>query len=187
MNVYDFDGTIYRGDSTIDFYLWSLIRHPIIIRYWGKQMTGFVMYFLKKYNKKKLKSCFFMFLRDIDVDKEVVDFWDYNEKKIEQWYLDQQQDDDVIISASPDFLLNEICRRLNIQKPVSTVVNTLTGQLESENCRGNEKVKRYLELFPQESINEFYSDSLSDLPMAIYAKYAFRVYKGTIIQWKEGK
>ena len=27
MNVYDFDKTIYDGDSTADFYLFSLKRH----------------------------------------------------------------------------------------------------------------------------------------------------------------
>ena len=27
MNVYDFDKTIYDGDSTADFYLFSLRRH----------------------------------------------------------------------------------------------------------------------------------------------------------------
>lgn len=28
MNVYDFDKTIYNGDSTIDFYLYSLRKKP---------------------------------------------------------------------------------------------------------------------------------------------------------------
>ena len=28
MNIYDFDGTIYNGDSTIDFWLFTLKRHP---------------------------------------------------------------------------------------------------------------------------------------------------------------
>lgn len=28
MHAYDFDGTIYDGDSTVDFYLYSLCKHP---------------------------------------------------------------------------------------------------------------------------------------------------------------
>ena len=31
MNVYDFDKTIYDGDSTADFYLFSLGRHKKIL------------------------------------------------------------------------------------------------------------------------------------------------------------
>ena len=32
MNVYDFDGTIYNGDSTIDFYIYALKSKPSIIK-----------------------------------------------------------------------------------------------------------------------------------------------------------
>ena len=35
MNVYDFDKTIYNGDSTRDFYLYSLIKHPEMLTYKG--------------------------------------------------------------------------------------------------------------------------------------------------------
>ena len=31
MNVYDFDKTIYDGDSTADFYIFSLKRHKKIL------------------------------------------------------------------------------------------------------------------------------------------------------------
>lgn len=33
MNVYDFDGATYKGDSTIDFNLWNLKKLPTINRY----------------------------------------------------------------------------------------------------------------------------------------------------------
>ncbi|MBQ3300653.1 MAG: hypothetical protein IJH04_00615, partial [Eggerthellaceae bacterium] len=32
MDVYDFDGTLYWGDSTADFLKWCVKRHPRIIR-----------------------------------------------------------------------------------------------------------------------------------------------------------
>jgi len=31
MNVYDFDGTIYNGDSTVDFFLFALKRKPSLL------------------------------------------------------------------------------------------------------------------------------------------------------------
>ena len=33
MNVYDFDKTIYAGDSTIDFWKFCMIRYPRCRRY----------------------------------------------------------------------------------------------------------------------------------------------------------
>ena len=31
MNVYDFDGTLYDGDSTMDLYRYCLLRRPYIV------------------------------------------------------------------------------------------------------------------------------------------------------------
>jgi len=33
MNVYDFDGTIYNGESIFDFYLFTVRRQPKLIKY----------------------------------------------------------------------------------------------------------------------------------------------------------
>ena len=63
MNVYDFDGTIYRGDSTIDFYFFCLRKHPFIIRRFPSQMIGFIKYKLHRKSKKELKETFFIFFR----------------------------------------------------------------------------------------------------------------------------
>lgn len=32
MRVFDFDGTIYDGESSVDFFLYSLRRHPKNLR-----------------------------------------------------------------------------------------------------------------------------------------------------------
>ena len=44
MNGYDFDKTIYDGDSTIDFYIYSLKRNITLIRYLPIQVYGFILY-----------------------------------------------------------------------------------------------------------------------------------------------
>ena len=75
MNVYDFDGTIYNGDSTVDFYLFALKRKPSLIRYLPKQLWGFVLYGLKRINKTQLKEYFFSFLPAIDAETLVEAFW----------------------------------------------------------------------------------------------------------------
>ena len=37
MNVYDFDKTIYNGDSTLDFYIFSIKKNLLLLRYFPKQ------------------------------------------------------------------------------------------------------------------------------------------------------
>ena len=36
MNVYDFDETIYDGDSTVDFVKYSIIHQPKVLMYFPK-------------------------------------------------------------------------------------------------------------------------------------------------------
>ena len=52
MNCYDFDKTIYNGDSTKDFYLFCLKRHKGIIKTFPGLIKAFTkFYVLKKGNK----------------------------------------------------------------------------------------------------------------------------------------
>lgn len=184
MNVYDFDKTVYQGDSTKDFYFFLLCRHPKLIRYLPRQITGTFRYLKGQYTKTEWKEAFFSFLTGIsDYDREVVLFWDRKERKIAAWYRKQKRPDDVIISASPAFLLTEICRRLEILPPIASVVDAKTGKFIGENCKSEEKVRRFLECFPHEKIDSFWSDSPSDLPMARLAEHAYLVKKNKIFPW----
>lgn len=184
MNVYDFDKTIYRGDSTIDFYLFSVARKSEILRFLPYQFFSFLLYKLHKIRKTQFKERFFIFLKNIDVEKFVFDFWLKNKNKIAKWYLEQQKDDDVIISASPDFLLEPICKMLSISNLICTKVDVINGKFISENCYGHEKVVRFKKEFPNAKIEKFYSDSISDLPMAMLAKEAFIVKRGKCRKWE---
>lgn len=92
------------------------------------------------------------------------------------------KDTDLIISASPDFLILPICKRLNV-RGIASKVNPQTGELLGPNCRGEEKVKRFNEVYPNETIDDFYSDSLSDLPLASIAHHAYLVKNQKICSW----
>ena len=56
VNVYDFDGTIYDGDSTIDFYLFCLKKKNSICRYLVKQVFYMFLYLIKVVDKTKMKE-----------------------------------------------------------------------------------------------------------------------------------
>ena len=186
MNVYDFDKTIYDGDSTLDFYLFCLKKQPMLLRFLPYQCGAFLVYCLGMIDKTQFKQCFYSFLRGVSqTDQFVEEFWCQSHRKIKPWYLQRQEKDDVIISASPEFLLLPICRQLNIQFLLASSVDQYSGICTGANCYGQEKVVRFRQKFGDRTIDEFYSDSLSDSPLAELAQKSYIVGKKSTVPWNE--
>ena len=182
MNVYDFDGTIYRGDSSVDFYLYCIVRYPWLICFLPYQIWGILCYKIGLTSKEREKSAFFSFLKLIpDVERTVVKFWRRNAGKIADWYQQQKDESDVVISASPEFLLRPACGLLGLHNLIASEVEPSNGDFLGKNCYGEEKVRRFREIFPKARIASFYSDSRSDSPMAAMAGKAYLVKGATRI------
>ena len=192
MNVYDFDKTIFDGDSTRKFFVYLIGKYPRLWRYFPMQAWFGLQFVLGCISKDEFKGKFYHFLRGVEnIEEEVKNFWNGHKSGIFHWYKAQQREDDVIVSASPEFLLEEICRRLGIRYLIASKVDKKTGTLLSKNCYGKEKVPRFLKEFKAEDVECFYSDSLSDTPLAKLAQKSFLVKKETLILWNvqdiEGK
>jgi len=175
LQVFDFDKTIYRGDSTIDFYIFCLKKNPLLIRYLPIQCYGMMLYLLKIEKKEYFKEKYFSFLKGIKDTEEMVEkFWKENEYKIEKQML-EGKDNTVIISASPEFLLEEITKKIGIKKLIATKVDKNTGKFLSKNCYGEEKVNRLLQLFPNRTDYYLiaYGDSKGDKELLKFADKAF--------------
>lgn len=185
-NAYDFDKTIYDGDSTIDFYLYCLKKKKSIIFLLPIQIYAFILYILKIKDKEFFKEKFFIFVQKIpNIDLYIKKFWDHNIEKIKPWYLKQKKSSDIIISASPEFLLNPLTKSLKIDMVIATKVNKKTGKFESKNCYGKEKVKRLQQEKKKLKVEKFYTDSISsDKPMLDYAMEGFVVKKNKIERYK---
>jgi len=183
MNAYDFDGTIYRGDSSVDFCLYALRRHPALIRFLPGMAGAALRYGLGKNSKTEMKQAFFRFFSSLETEKMTKDFWDRHLERIYPWYLEQRREEDLIISASPEFLLRPACDRLGIRHLIASRVDPRSGVFQGENCRGEEKVRRLRETMPGAKLDRFYSDSLSDTPLAKLADQAFLVKKGEPRPW----
>ena len=183
MNVYDWDKTIYDGDSSIDFYKFSVKKNPKLAKHWLRQGKAALAYKRGKISKTKMKTVFYEYFQSIeDIESEVLEFWNQNSGKIKSWYLDQKRDDDLIISASPEFLLKPITDRLGVSLIVSEV-DPKTGKNLSENCYGAQKVVRMKEQYDISEIESFYSDSYSDDPLAQYANQSFYVVGNELRNW----
>ncbi len=184
---YDFDKTIYNGDSTAHFILYCLKRQPSLVRYvplWGWHALLWKVFGAK--SKTEFKEKLYSYFRSIkDIDAYIEDFWDTHFQNIKGWYLEQKRADDVIISASPEFLLSPAIRRLELTHLLASRVDKKTGKYEGENCWGEEKVKRFQAQMPHAVIESFYSDSRSDTPMARLATGKSFLVKGdTLIEWE---
>jgi len=182
INAYDFDETIYDGDSSVDFYFYSLKHNKKVLLVLPKQLYGVILYKLKLIDKTKMKEHIFSFLKYIkDVDMLVNTFWNEKYKNIKKWYLDQKEESDVIISASPEFLLKPLEHKLKVTV-IASIVDKKTGKFLSKNCHDYEKIKRYEKIF-KKKIKEFYSDSIkADYPMFLYASKAILVKKDELIE-----
>ncbi|NLI55019.1 MAG: polysaccharide biosynthesis protein GtrA [Clostridiales bacterium] len=186
MNAYDFDKCIYAKDSTLDFYAYCVKKHPNLLRYVWRQGWGFLLYAMGLIEKTAFKERFFSFLQGVDdVGAETVAFWGSHRQHLRSWYLSQRQAGDLIVSASPEFLLQPLCGLLGIPRLIASRVDPKTGRFLGENCYGAEKVRRVREQIDAAEIDAFYSDSLSDQPMADLAKESFLVVKGVPIPWKD--
>ena len=116
MNVYDFDGTIFPTDCSIDFSFWCMKRKPKLLVTWlPRMMKTLVLYKMGKVKNHRLQRELFSYLTMIDdFDEQIERYWDKNEKRIAPWYLAQKKPDDLIISASPDCIIGPIAKRLGV-------------------------------------------------------------------------
>ena len=115
--------------------------------------------------QRKFFSCLTMI---DDFDAQIERYWDKNEKKIAPWYLKQKRPDDHIISASPTCIIAPIAKRLGVNY-VATEYDREYGVLLNNLMYAKEKAKYIIDHgFPM--IENFYSDSLADTPLALCAE-----------------
>lgn len=185
MNGYDFDGTIYRGDSTRDFLIWCFRKEPKLLRFLPGQIAAFALYGLGRLSKTELKERVYRMLSGCNAEMLAEAFWDTHSGRICSWYLRQKQDTDMILSASPEFLLRPICLRLGIRNLIASRVDPTTGKYRGVNCFGKEKAKRLADEYGINRLDAFYSDSQSDAPVAELADRAYLIQKGIPVEIKE--
>lgn len=182
MKAYDFDGTLYRGDSSIDFYLFCLKNNPRILKYLPLTIVQFLLYRFGRCSKKEFKQCFFRFLLSVENPQQTVcNFWALHSSKLKPILAPCK--DDLIISASPYFLLKPICNQLGVEHLIATSMNPQNGIIYGDNCFGNQKARLFKDAFPNQILEEFYSDSRQDAPMAALAQKSFLVKKNKIQNW----
>ena len=186
--LYDFDGTIYDGDSSFDFIKYLFIKNPRLFKYLPKIISAFIKYRLKIINKTKMKEEFFSNLKEIDdIDSEIELFWKKHEKNIKNFYKEKEHSKDIIISASPVFLLKPIATKYKVHDLIASEVDKKTGKFSKKNCLGKQKVKVFKNKYKDATIKEMYTDSKNDLPLIELAEKGYLVVRNEIYDYYEYK
>lgn len=171
MNVYDFDGTIFPSDCSVKFAFWCMRHHPHLwITFFPKALRNLIRVHRGKMPRYLMMREYYKINRIKDFDKQIERFWDKNEKKIAPWYLAQKRPDDLIISASASCVIEPIARRLGVNF-AATEYDRENGVLVGDVMMAKSKARYIFDQgFPV--IENFYSDSLADTPLALCAEKA---------------
>ena len=182
IDIYDFDETLFPFDSGSLFAFYCLLHYPWTIVCLPIIAVGFVIMKLGLISFTNFKKTCFMFVPLIPLDKAVKGFWNKHEREVHKWFLERKREC-VVISASPDFLLEEIAKRLPIENLICTRHNRKSGIIIGENCRDEEKVRRFREIYPNARVIDVYSDSIKhDKPIFSLAEgQCYQVVKGELV------
>ena len=105
IDVYDFDGTIYDGDSTFDYVEFCLRRHPAMLLGMPRIAAAGLRLAMKKIGLTQFKSALFgVMTRYMDLGAEAERFWqdERTQAKLGAWFKDTPRDLPIVIaSASP--------------------------------------------------------------------------------------
>ena len=183
IDVYDFDGTIYDGDSTFDFVLFCLRRHPRVALSLPAIALAGVKLALKKISLTQFKSARFgQMVRYFSLTDEAKLFWqdEKTKAKLGAWFYDRPRDLPIVIaSASPEFELRYAADILGVKTLIGTRCDDATGKLIGKNCKGAEKISRIREVMGEYTVRAMYTDDTkADGPLLEIAEEKYKITHG---------
>ena len=183
--IFDIDYTLTKKETSIELYKYMLKKNKKLLKYLPSHIITGLFYGLKVYNAGRTRENFLRFLSGTSEDelKSIVKSF-YREKLESILYEDgikaikdfkEKGYKIYLISASPEFYVNEFYNIKEVDKVIGTKFQMNDGKfsckISGENCKGEEKVKRLMEELKKDNIevdfknSYMFSDSLSDLPL----------------------
>lgn len=183
--IFDVDYTLTKKETLMEFYKFMIKKKPSLIIHMPLSVGSAFLFAIKIFSAKKAKENFIRFIDGID-EKYMADLVkEFYEKKLSKIIYKDAIDTMeklkkegcmvYLISASAEFYLKELYNIDVVDKVIGTrfrINNGLhTRFMEGENCKGEEKVKRLMEVIKEENLavdfknSYMFSDSLSDMPL----------------------
>lgn len=185
IDVYDFDGTIYDGDSTFDFVLFCLRRHPSVALSLPAIAAAGVRLAVKNIGLTEFKSILFgQMTKRFSLTEEAKRFWqdEKTKAKLGAWFYDRPRDLPIVIaSASPEFELRYAADILGVSNLIGTRCDDATGKLIGKNCKGAEKISRIREFMGEYTVRAMYTDDTkADGPLLAIAEEKYKLTHGKL-------
>ena len=183
--IFDIDYTITKKETLMELFKFVIKNDKKNIRFLPRAIYCGSMYAIKLYDEKKVKEKFLKFIdriKEEELAKLVKKFYEEKLKTIVyedainmMRKLKKEGYDIYLISASPEFYINEFYNIKEVDKIIGTKFNFTDGiftrKMSGKNCKGEEKVRRLKEVLKKEKIevdfkeSYMFSDSLSDKPL----------------------
>lgn len=166
--LFDFDHTLYRGDSMLDFTKYAFGKNRF---YLGMALISPILILMKlgiishESAKVVYLRCFFSGKSGKDCNREAKDFSLKIDSKLDYPLYQKLQRHQLsghevyIVSASCSLWLKDWCTANElglIATEMETVNGKFTGRLVTKNCRGPEKVERIRELINVDNYSAVY-------------------------------
>ncbi|WP_446897261.1 HAD-IB family hydrolase [Clostridium sp. LBM24168] len=209
--IFDVDFTITKRETLLEFYLFMIKKHPILILHVPISLISSILFITGFMNTKRTKEIFIGFINGID-EKEMNSLVNefYNKRLSKIFYEDAISEmrklksrgfKIYLISASAEFYLNTLYNIKEVDKIIGTKFLKSNGRYSNKivgkNCKGDEKVRRLKNYLQAHNIevdfenSYMFSDSLSDLPLLKLVGNPYLInfrHKDTkgikVLQWK---
>ena len=186
IDVYDFDKTLVPYDSGSRFAMYCLLRYPWCFPLLPVVGVVGLLAFCGAVKWEVFKKLCFSFMLVIPREKAVKGFWDRHEKDVYPWFFERPREA-LVISASPDFLLDELQKRIGFEGLICSLHNPKSGAIIGKNCAREEKLVRFHKEINENEVQvvDVYSDSLkNDGPIfSLATNKCFNVVNGERIEF----
>ncbi|NRT22510.1 HAD superfamily hydrolase (TIGR01490 family) [Clostridium beijerinckii] len=169
----------------MELFKYAIKKDKKNLRFLPRAIYCGIMYAIGIYDERKVKETFLRFIDGIkeeELAELVKEFYDERLKNIlyddalkMMKKLKNEGYDIYLISASPEFYVNEFYNIKEVDKVIGTKFGfengTFVRKMVGNNCKGEEKVRRLNEILKDEKIevdfkeSYMFSDSLSDKPL----------------------
>ena len=185
IDVDDFDGTIYDGDSTFDFVRFCLRRHPAMALSLVRIGFAALRLALGRIGLTQFKGVLFEAMAArMDLDAQAELFWqdERTRSRLGAWFEKTPRDLPIVIaSASPEFELQHAAKLLGVEMLIGTQCDAKTGRMTGKNCKGAQKIERIREKLGEFTVRAMYTDDAkADGPLLAIAKERYIVTHGVV-------
>ena len=190
MRVFDFDNTIYDGESIMDVFLYFLKKDTkTILKFAPKFIKDFIRYKFDKITVDEAMASYGKAFKDYcekaeDIYGDFERFWDENQHKLKQFYFDIKDENDIVVSGCPYCLLKIICERIGIKHYIGSDIDPIKGEI-NRICYKDKKIDAFREVYGDVIIDDFYTDSMADKPMIEISRNLLMVKGDKITQIKK--